>query len=297
VSEHEPEYTEVTMLVHADVVEGVTEVLFALGARGVAEERRPLAVRLTAYLLASDKLEEQVRAIRARLAALEASGLRVGPGTVGLRTLGAQVWSESWKDQFQVQRIAPGLVVAPSWEDYRPQPGEAVVVLDPGTAFGTGGHATTRLCLRGLVEHIRPGDRVADVGCGSGILAITAALLGASEVIATDNDLSALPVARHNVRRNGVTDQVRVVEGDLLAGIPGPFDLVVCNIVASEVIRLVEALHGLLAPGGRFIGSGFLATSLAMVEDALARAGLEIADSLGEEGWTACVAWRPGPKR
>jgi ribosomal protein L11 methyltransferase len=292
VSEEQPKYTEITILVHSDVVEGLTDILLTLGARGVAEERRPLAVRVAAYLPTSDQLSEQVKQVRERLAALEAQGLCTGPGTIGLRTVGAEAWSESWKDQFQVQQIAPGLVIAPSWENYQAKPGEAVVILDPGAAFGTGGHATTRLCLRALVEHIRPGDRVADVGTGSGILAVTAAVLGASEVIAIDSDPTTVPVARLNARKNGVGDQVKVIGGDLVPVEMGMFNLIMCNIIASEVIRLAGGLRALLSPGGRVIGSGFLVTSIPMVEDAFERGGLEPVGTLSEEGWAACVAMR-----
>lgn len=292
-----PKYTEMTVLVHAEVVEGLTDILLTLGAKGVVEERRPLAVRITAYLPEDDKLKEHVGAVRARLTALEKAGLRIGPGTIGLRTLGAEAWSEAWKDHFQVQHIAPGLVLAPSWEKYEAKPGESVVVLDPGTAFGTGGHGTTRLCLRGLVERIRPGDRVADVGCGSGILAVTAALLGASQVVAADNDAAAVPVAKQNARRNGVGDVVQVIESDLIPESMGPFDLVVCNIVAEQVIRLAGRLNRLLAPGGRFIGSGFLAPTVPTVEDALVAAGLELVATPSEEGWAACIAMKPGRVR
>ncbi|UCC68855.1 MAG: 50S ribosomal protein L11 methyltransferase [Armatimonadota bacterium] len=289
----ESEFAEITILTHSEAAEGLSDVLFSLGAKGVAEERRPVGVRLFAYLPSDDKLEEHMRAIRARLTALEKEGLRIGHGTVGVRTLGGQAWSDAWQDHFQVLNIAPGLVVAPSWEDYQPQPGESVVILDPGAAFGTGGHATTRLCLRGLLSHLRPGDRVADVGCGSGILGITAVMLGASEVVAIDNDQSALPVAQTNARRNGVLGQIRFVEADLLPDPSEPFDFIVCNIVAEEVIRLAERLRALLSRGGRFVGSGFFSTAVPRVEDALARAGLDIVETLGEEGWAACVAARP----
>jgi ribosomal protein L11 methyltransferase len=293
VSEEQQKFTEITILVHPDVVEGLADILLTLGAKGVVEERRPLAVRVAAYLPASDQLSEQVKQVRERLAALEAQGLRIGPGTVGLRTVGAEAWSESWKDQFQVQQIAPGLVIAPSWENYKAKPGEAVVTLDPGAAFGTGGHATTRLCLRAMVEHIRPGDRVADIGTGSGILAVTAAVLGASEVIAVDSDPTTIPVARLNARKNGVGDHVRVIGGDLVPVEMGAFNLIVCNIIASEVIRLAGGLRTLLSPGGRVIGSGFLVTNIPMVEDAFERGGLDLIGTLSEEGWAACVAMRP----
>jgi ribosomal protein L11 methyltransferase len=297
MEQEEIRYTEISILTHAEAMEGVADVLLALGAKGVVEERQPLQVRVIAYFPAGEKLEERVRAIRQRISALEKQGLRIGPGTVGVRTVGAQAWSEAWKDQFSVQHIAPGLVIAPTWEKYESKGGECVVLLDPGAAFGTGGHATTRLCLRALVEHIRPGDRVADVGCGSGILAITAALLGAQEVVGTDNDVAALAVARQNAKRNGVESQLRLAEADLLPVARGPFDLIVCNIVADEAIRLALDLRSLLKPGGRVVCSGFNASMVPMVEDALARAGLHTVSTTGEEGWAACVATRPAVGR
>ena len=234
-----------------------------------------------------------MREIRARLTALENEGLRIGPGTVGVRTLEQKAWSEAWKDQFQILKVTSGLVIVPTWEEYEPAEGEFVVLLEPGAAFGTGGHATTRLCLRALVQHLRPGDRVADVGCGSGILAITAAVLGAREVIAVENDRTALPVAQANARRNNVTSQITFREADLLADTAGPFDLIVCNIVAEEVIRLSESFPAMLTKGGRCIASGFVTASIPRVDDALNRHGLRTIETPSEEGWAACVAMRP----
>ncbi len=297
MSDEALQHTEITVLTHPEALEGLTEALLSVGCRGVVSERRPLHLIVTAYLSATERAEEAVRAVRNRLRALEKEGLRIGPGTIGLRTLGAEAWSEAWKDHFQLQRIAANLVIAPSWEGYAPAAGEAVVVLDPGTAFGTGGHPTTRLCLRALVEHMRPGDRVADVGCGSGILAITAAVLGAREVVATDRDGAALPVARNNALRNHVEARLRLIEADLLPPDAGAFDLITCNITANEVARFAGDLRSALAPGGRFIASGFLASSLAMVEDAVLRSGLQVVATPGEEGWTACVAVRPSRRR
>ena len=289
----EPRYTEITILTHPEAAEGLADILLTLGSKGVAEERRPLNIRLIAYLPSDDQLEDRVREIRARLTALEREGLRIGPGTVGVRTLDQKTWSEAWKDHFQILKVTPGLVIVPTWEEYEPAEGEFVVVLEPGAAFGTGGHATTRLCLRGLVQHMRPGDRVADVGCGSGILAITAAALGAREVIAVENDRTALPVAQANARRNSVARQITFKEADLLSDTAGPFDLIVCNIVAEEVIRLSESFPAMLTKGGRCIVSGFVTASIPRVEDALNRHGLRTIETPSEEGWAACVAMRP----
>jgi ribosomal protein L11 methyltransferase len=297
VTVQEPKLTELSILTHHEAAEGVSDVLLELGANGVAEEIRPLNVRITAYLPQDDQLEGKVRQVRERLAALERQGLRIGPGTIGVRTLQAKAWSEAWKDHFQLLKIPPGLVIAPTWEEYEPTEGEFVVCLEPGSAFGTGGHATTRLCLRALVAHMRPGDRVADVGCGSGILAISAVALGARQVVAVDNDRTALSVAQSNARRNGVEDAIVFSDSDLLSTAVGTFEVIVCNIVAEEVIRLAAQLPALLARGGRCITSGFLNAGAPRVEDALARAGLQILETIGEEGWAACIAVRPGRGR
>jgi ribosomal protein L11 methyltransferase len=297
VTAGQPEYTEISILTHPEATEGVIDALLELGAKGVAEERRPLNVRVVAYLPTDEELDNRVRQVRERLSVLERQGLRIGPGTVGLRKLEEKAWSEAWKDQFEVLHVTPGLTIAPSWETYEPEEGEYVVILDPGAAFGTGGHATTRLCLQGLVQHLRPGDRVADVGCGSGILAITAAALGAREVVATDNDTSALSVGVANAKRNAVAQQIEFRDADLLGDAPGRFDLIVCNIVAEEIIRLAGSLPQLLTKGGRCVTSGFVTASIPMVEDALHGAGLVTVETPSEEGWAACIAMRPARGR
>lgn len=293
----DPEYTEITVLTHPDAVEGVTDVLLDLGVKGIAEERHPLSSTLTAYLPADDSLDDHVRRLRQRLSDLERTGLRIGPGTVRVRTLETKAWSETWKEYFQILKVTPGLTIVPGWEEYKAEEGEFVIVLEPGAAFGTGGHATTRLCLRSIVQHIRPGDRVADVGCGSGILAITAAALGARKVIATDNDRLALEAARANAQRNRVATEIQLMDVDLLTGVSGQFDLIVCNIVAEEVIRLAEQFPRLLRKSGRCIASGFVTDSLSRIEDAFIECGLRILETPSEGGWAACVGVRPERSR
>jgi ribosomal protein L11 methyltransferase len=288
----QPRFTEVTILTHLEAVEGLTDALLSAGAKGVTEERGPVNVQIVAYLPQGGDLEERVGAIRERLSALERQGLRIGPGTVGIRTLEAEAWSESWKDHFQILRVTPGLTIVPAWEEYEPSEGESVILLEPGPAFGTGGHPTTRLCLRALVQNLRPGGRAADVGCGSGILAVTAAVLGATRVTATDNDTTALMSARANASRNSVSGQIEFLDADLLPEQAGTFDVVVCNIVAEEVIRLSGRLFDLLSKGGRFIASGFVTASLPRIEDALVRGHLQVLETLSEENWAACVAER-----
>lgn len=283
-------FLEISALVHPDALEGVSDMLRSLGAKGVAEEGTTAQRKVTAYFPEDARHSERVAAVERRLEALRAAGVEVGVGFVAVRVVEEVEWSVLWRAHFHPQRIAPNLSIVPSWEQYQPEPCEHVITLDPGAAFGTGGHATTRLCLRALAEHLQPGNRVADVGCGSGILAIAAALLGASHVVATDSDPTALPVARFNAERNRVADRVEIIERDLITLDQERFDLIVCNILAPEVIRLAADLPALLVPGGGFIGSGFISGSIREVKAALTEAGLGVVGAPQEDEWAAVVA-------
>jgi ribosomal protein L11 methyltransferase len=199
------------------------------------------------------------------------------------------------------------LVVCPTWIDYAPRAEEVVIRLDPGMAFGTGQHATTRLCLEVLESRLRPDEeaarrravRVLDLGTGSGILAIAAALLGATSVLALDVDPVAVNAARQNVAVNGVEGRVRVVEGSLGAdaahqdeGGP-PFDLVLANISTAAITEMAPALARALAPGGTLVASGIGDASAEACRSALERAGLEVLDQTHREGWCALICTTP----
>ena len=168
---------------------------------------------LKTYVAAAD--EERLRKIEIELARLNHQRAAQGQPAIPLpqrRRLAETDWAEAWKAHYHVLPIGRRLVIKPTWETYAPQPDQVVIELDPGLAFGSGLHATTRLCLELLEEHLRPGERVLDVGTGSGILAIAAACLGAAAVVALDNDPEAVRVARENVLLNGVADRVRSEE-------------------------------------------------------------------------------------
>ena len=153
-------------------------------------------------------------------------------------TVAEEQWASAWKEHFQVTRIGGRFVIKPSWRDHQPQEGDVVIELDPGMAFGTGLHPTTQMCLLALEKHLRAGDRVLDLGTGSGILAIAATKLGAADCLALDVDPVAVEVARANVRANGANGAVKVEQGTLADASTSGFDLALVNILAKVIVEL-----------------------------------------------------------
>jgi ribosomal protein L11 methyltransferase len=210
------------------------------------------------------------------------------------RLLPHQEWAEAWKRDFQVLHVGRRVVVKPSWLDYPPVGDEMVVELDPGMAFGTGLHPSTRLCIRALEEVIRPGVQVLDMGTGSGILAIAAALMGAEGVLALDLDPLAVKAATANAAANGVTRQVRVAAGSLnQLSDAHRFDLMLVNIVARVILELLDGgLLSHLRPGGWFVGAGILQDQAGDVTRALEARGLGQLRQRREVDWVAIVGHR-----
>lgn len=234
-----------------------------------------------------------------RLEEIQSALHRLGlPDGVALSTrqVNQQDWSAVWRSHYKPFRVGRRLVVRPSWEDYHPNARELVLTLDPGMAFGCGTHPTTAMCMRLLEEYIRGGEMVCDVGTGSGILAITAARLGARRVLAVDLDQLAVRTARENVARNGVGSVVQVIQGDLLEMVFGRADLVVANILADVISGMALEVCRALVPGGRFIASGIFRDRGEEVRQAIYAAGLEVEQVIMDGQWLAVVAgkdtWR-----
>lgn len=204
-------------------------------------------------------------------------------------------WAEGWKQHFSSVRIGRRLVVKPSWEDFPAAAGDVVVNLDPGMAFGTGTHGTTRLCLEvlaALFDGPSPPQRVLDVGTGSGILAIAAAALGARRTLACDIDAEACRIAGENAALNGVGDRIEITL-EPLSTLAGEFDLVLANILAEENIRLASELVNHVAPGGALILSGILLEKEALVAEAFAAFALSGPEISRRDEWT-CLLYRKG---
>jgi len=267
--------------------EAVADVLRRHVRGGVSIEAADASVVVKGYLPADGDLPRRRRALRRQLAALAL------PSAVRSRWLSEEDWAHVWKEFFPVLRVSPRLVVCPTWRSYRPRKGEAVIRLDPGMAFGTGQHPTTLMCLRALEEILRPAMNVLDLGTGSGILALAAAHLGATSVLALDIDPQAAAAARENVRLNGLEAVVRVEEAGLDEASSAAFDLAMANISAAAIVEMASALAQVLRPGGALIVAGFSADSAERVSSALARTGLVVERSLADGDWRAFIARRP----
>lgn len=266
------------------------EELLMLDARGVEEQANHLVVYLPPPREGAESL---VRDLTARLA--EAGGDRppeVGP--IEIRWQPHEAWEERWKQGFAPRRVTRRITVAPSWDQPEVNPGEILVTIDPGMAFGTSEHPTTRGCLRLLDGRVEPGQRIADIGAGSGILGISAALLGADRVLALELDPWACHAIRENAERSGVTDRVLVRAGAVTAdGLPGeaPFDGILANIEAGILRPLLPSLRVALAPRGWLILSGVLRSEADGFVSAAREAGLEL-DTVDEEAewWTGAFS-------
>jgi ribosomal protein L11 methyltransferase len=302
----------IELSVEADVeaVEAVSEILGRVAPGGTSVEpafelvdeglgaridpARPSIVR--AHVRAGDPaaVEQAVADVTTALGHLQAFGLRP-IGDLTTRVVHEADWAEVWKAHFPVLRVGRRIVIKPTWRRHRPQPDEVVVALDPGMAFGTGLHPTTRLCLaalervadRGLVT----GARALDVGCGSGILAIAAARLGAASVLGVDTDPIAVEATVANAARNRLTRRIAAREGSLPTGEP-PFDVVLANLIAGVLVALARELAEELRPGGTLVASGIYVDRETEVREAFARVGLEVGDRSAEGDWVALEAVR-----
>ena len=294
-------WVELSIDTPSEFVEPLTQVFTEHGEGGVAielpaghnpdegeEAPIPERVTVTTYIPHDNRLEGRYARIdtAVRLVAYvgDVSDLRV-------RVVEEEEWQDAWKDHFHVLRVGTRTVIVPTWRTYEPRENDVIISLDPGMAFGTGHHPTTRMCLELLEQHVKPGDRVLDLGCGSGVLSIAAAKLGASKVFGLEIDPVAASVAERNLRENGVQEVVITDEATLPHPrvVAGGYDLLVANVSAKVITELAEHIVGAVRSGGALIFSGILDKQRSEVLERMVALGVEFEDGLTDADWVALV--------
>ena len=299
-------WLELTVKTHPEAIESVSELLNRYIPGGVAieepieliddgQEYRVIPgqpVQVHAYLPIDGKEEETRQRLAEGLWHLSSLGQHF-VGDLQTRIVNEEDWANAWKDYFHVTHIGQRIVIRPSWREYTPKDNEVVLELDPGMAFGTGLHPTTRMCLEQIERYIRPGMRVLDVGTGSGILAIAAAKLGAASVHCIDNSSVAVESAAANVAANNLSDRITVTLGVLdeteAARMANQYDLVLANIIARVIGSIAPQLAQVLAPGGQLIASGIIEDRRHEAEQPLLAAGLTSVDTVMIDDWVTLI--------
>jgi ribosomal protein L11 methyltransferase len=276
--------------------EAAADVLIGEGCGGTAASRPPGRVRTDAidvvgYLPVSDRIEDSLSRIRNRVGMFPEFGLELRSVDVVVTWIEDDDWATAWRKYFKPIRIGR-VVVKPTWEEFEPGPEDVIVELDPGMAFGTGNHASTRLCLLILQDYVSGGEFVLDVGTGSGILAMTAARLGAANVLAIDLDPIAVDAASKNAADCGLADVIRVELGDSPLLCPESADVIVANIVPGVIIPMAADLHERVKPGGVVISSGIVCERADEVRSRLESVGLATLETRADGDWVAIVSKR-----
>ena len=301
-------WQELTIHVHRDAEEAVSNLMIETGSQGVAisdsadyvgqedrfgelypEVEQSEMIAITAYYPDTLDIEEVKATLAARLADLTDFGLETGQVSLESQELAEEDWADNWKKYYEPARITHDLTIVPSWTDYEATPGEKIIKLDPGMAFGTGTHPTTKMSLFALEQVLRGGETVIDVGTGSGVLSIASSLLGAKAIYAYDLDDVAVRVAQENIALNPGMDNIQVAARDLLRGVDLEADVIVANILADVLIHLTEDAYRLVKDQGYLIMSGIISEKWDMVRASAEAAGFFLETHLIQGEWNACV--------
>lgn len=302
---------EVRVITESEALEEVSGIFYSLDCKGVAiedpqdilgREQGPLTwdfadlnvlehkgkfAVVKGYFSDEDNIDEIVSFVKEKLKEIKELGINIGRGEVEVEEMKEEDWANTWKKYYKPFRIGKSIIIKPIWEEYEQKEGDLVVELDPGMAFGTGDHETTNMCIRALEKYVKKDSTVFDVGCGSGILAIAAAKLGAKKAVGVDLDPVAVESAKENVAYNKL-DNIEILEGNLIDVIDGKADIVVANILAEIICILTEDVSRVLNKGGYFITSGIIHDRVDMVTSKLKECGFEV-ESVNKDGEWNCI--------
>ena len=270
---------------YSDIEQGVMEVahIDLIDADLLNKDRATADIKI--YIPIEESPDEYIKFIGSQC---EQSGIEIKISACGVME---EDWATAWKAYYHPIELSDKLAICPSWESYTPKDGQQVITLDPGMAFGTGTHETTRLCLEILEKYLKPGSSMLDIGCGSGILSIAAKALGSGRTVGIDIDPVAVRVANENAACNSFGD-IEFICGDLAADISGKFDIVCANIVADVIIRLAPELGALMNDDGVCVLSGIIDERKDDIIWALMQSGLVPFHTVEKNGWVAIAAGR-----
>jgi len=308
------QWVEVSVQVIHEAVEAVADIFNTLRAGGVViddplllnrlrdsntwemcdipKQENTEVVTITTYFPDDMELASRLNGLEEKIAEVET---RIGPcryGATKFRMVKEADWANEWKRFFHTTKVGKQLVIKPTWENYTPRSDEKVIVIDPGMAFGTGTHYTTNMCMKNLEELVKHGDTVFDIGCGSGILAMAASLLGAGDCKAVDIDLTAVKVAKENIALNNLSPKISVRQGDLLHGTEGKADIIIANIIADIIIMLLPDIPSKLKDKGVFLASGIIEARIDDVLAVAAQNGMKLLKIDRQGEWAAITMCR-----
>lgn len=307
------EWLEINIITESKWVEVITGILYSLDVKGIAiedpndileKEKNPLSWDyadlnilkykgkksvVTGYFDAGTDEKEILKAVEGKIEDLEKEGYHIGEYEITNKSIYEEDWANNWKKYYKTTKIGEKIVVNPIWENYKPKPGEIIINMDPGMAFGTGTHETTRMCVKALEKHVKIDSEVFDIGTGSGILSIAASKLGAKKVTAVDLDKVAVDAAKDNVSFNNINN-VEVLNGNLMDLVKGKADIVVANIIADIIMLLAKDVKNFLKEDGVFISSGIIKERKNDVVEKLKEEGYNIINISEEGEWVAIEA-------
>lgn len=312
-------WIEITIKTTTEAVEAITNILYENGAQGamiddptdfffqkaneydwdyVEEDVFKRAdgddsVKIKTYISEEKNVAEFIDTVRARIQLLKDCDLDIGLGTVETTQVNEEDWANNWKKYYKPFRLGEKILIKPEWEDCEPQDGDIVIEMNPGMAFGTGNHETTSMCIENIERYLTEDSIVYDIGCGSGILGITAAMLGAKSVLGIDIDEVAVKVANENIRKNHVENVMTAIKGNLADEIDESkkADIIVANIIADVIIFLSKDIKKYIKKDGYFISSGIILDKVDEVVEALKSNGFEVLN-VEKKGEWACIVSR-----
>ncbi|OLS41637.1 50S ribosomal protein L11 methyltransferase [Bacillus sp. MRMR6] len=310
-------WSEISIHTTNEAIEPISHILHEAGASGVViedpfeltKERQDQfgeiyqlnpddypeeGVIIKAYLPVNSFLGETVDAIKESVNNLIIHNIDIGRNQVTICEVNEEEWATAWKKYYHPVKVSERFTIVPTWEIYNPvSSDELIIELDPGMAFGTGTHPTTVMCIQALERTVRPGDRVIDVGTGSGVLSIAAAMLEAEDIRAYDLDEVAVTQARLNIKLNKVHGKVTISQNNLLDAVEeSSADVIVANILAEVILRFTDDVARVVKPGGSFIASGIIQQKKDQVKEGLTASGFEIVETILMEDWVAIIAKR-----